>query len=210
VSNGGLWRLLLVDDHDVVRMGLRAMLATDRRMKVIAEGHDGEEAIALYREHQPDLVLMDVRMPGMDGIKATRRLCGEFPDAIVVMLTTFDGDEDIHRALAAGARSYLLKSMTGPDFLAALHRILAGQRYLPPAVASRLAERTPCADLTAKEHEVLRLLGRGFGNREMAEVLGVSENTVKTHLKVIYAKLDVNGRAEAISVALQRGILHVE
>lgn len=200
-------RVLLVDDHDVVRMGLKAILANDSRMEVAGEAADGLEAIEQFRILKPDLVLMDLRMPRMGGIEATAKICAEHPSAHVVMLTTFDGDDEIYRALRAGARSYLLKNARAPEFLAALHLVHSGQRYLPKHVSNRIAERTPCSDLTAKELEVLRLLGKGLANREIGEVLGVSENTIKTHLKTIFAKLQVSDRTEALAVALNRGIV---
>lgn len=203
-------RLLLVDDHYVVRMGLKAILATDRQLAVVAECDNGNDARGLYRKHRPDLVLMDLRMPGLDGIEATRLIRNEFQEARIVMLTTFDGDENIHRALQAGAAGYLLKNIPGPEFLAAIHRIHDGQRFLSPPVARRLAARIPCSDLTLKEMDALRMLGKGFSNREIGELLGVSENTIKSHLKIVYAKLGVSDRAEAVSVALQRGILHFD
>jgi DNA-binding NarL/FixJ family response regulator len=203
-------RILLVDDHYVVRMGLKAIISSDARLAVVAEADDGAQAIDYYRKHKPDVVLMDLRMPGMSGIEATRGLHREFPEARVVMLTTFDGDEDIHRALEAGARGYLLKNIPGPEFLKALHRVHSGGRYLPEAVAARLAERIPCSDLTVRELEVLQLVEKGLSNREIGEVLGVSENTTKTHLKAILGKLGVTDRTEAVTTALHRGILHLD
>lgn len=203
-------RIVLADDHYVVRLGLKALLESDSRLTVVAEAGRGEEAIEQYRRHCPDLMLMDVRMPGMNGIEAVARIRKEFPKARIVMLTAFDGDEDIHQALRAGAQSYLLKSMPGPEFLAAIHRVDEGQRFLPKKVASRLAERTPCSDLTPRELEVLELAGKGFTYREIAKLLGVTGNTIRTHLKTVFAKLDVNNRAEAVAAAFHRGILHLD
>jgi len=203
-------RLLLADDHYVVRMGIKAILSSDAAMIVVAEAENGPEALAKTLEHRPDVVLMDVRMPSGNGIEATRAIRAQCPGARVVMLTTHDGDEDIHRALEAGAHGYLLKNTPGPEMIRAIREVRAGGRYLPPAVARRLAEREPCAELSPKQLEVLALLAKGLSNREIGGILGVSENTAKTHVKAVMAKLDVNDRTEATVVALERGILHLD
>jgi len=203
-------RILLVDDHYVVRIGLGAVLGKTPEFQIISEAADGEAAMIAYREHLPDLVLMDMRMPVCDGVKATKLILSEFPEARILMLTTYDGEEDIHRAMNAGACGYLMKT-TPPEILAeGIRSVVAGNIYLPPAVRARLDERNPASALTAREIEVLTFVSKGLTNRDIANVLGLSENTAKWHLKNILRKMDVFDRTEATSAALQRGIIHLD
>jgi len=203
-------RVLTVDDHPVVRTGIAAMIANEADMSVVAEADDGEEAVALYGEHRPDVVLMDLRMPRLDGVSAIRALLSADPEAHIVALTTYDGDADIYRALDAGACGYLVKDMLGTELIRAIRGAAAGKRVIPPAVASRLAEFTPRIDLTAREVEVLRLVAKGLRNREIARVIGRTEETVKVHVKHVMEKLGVDDRTEAVTLALQRGIIHLD
>ena len=179
-------------------------------MSVVAEAGDGAEAVALYDQHEPDVVLMDLRMPRLDGVAAIRAILDTHPDARVVALTSYDGDADIYRALDAGACGYLIKDMLGTDVVRAIRTAAAGKRVIPPSVAGRLAEFTPRIDLTPREVEVLRLTAKGLRNRDIARVIGRTEETVKVHLKHIMAKLDVEDRTEAVTLALQRGIIHLD
>ena len=203
-------RVLMADDHPVVRAGIRAIIENERDMTVVAEAHNGAEAAALYEEHAPDVVLMDLRMPRRDGVAATRDIVGAHPDARVLALTSYDGDVDIFRALDAGACGYLLKDMLGAELVNAIRTAAAGQRVIPPEVAGRLAEFTPRADLTAREIEVVRLTAKGLRNRDIARAIGRTEETVKAHLKNIMTKLGAADRTEAVTVALQRGVIHLD
>jgi DNA-binding NarL/FixJ family response regulator len=203
-------RVLAVDDHDVVRTGIKAIVANQSDMSVVAEAADGTDAVAMYDQHAPDVVLMDLRMPRMDGIAAIRAIVAAHPEARVVALTSYEGDADIYRALDAGACGYLIKDMTGPEVVAAIRTAAAGKRVIPPSVAGRLAEFTPRVDLTPREVEVLRLAAKGLRNRDIARVLGRTEETVKVHLKHIMAKLEVEDRTEAVTLGLQRGIIHLD
>jgi DNA-binding NarL/FixJ family response regulator len=203
-------RVMAVDDHDVVRTGIKAIVANQSDMSVVAEAADGTDAVAMYDQYTPDVVLMDLRMPRMDGIAATRAIVAAHPEARVVALTSYEGDADIYRALDAGACGYLIKDMTGSDVVAAIRTAAAGKRVIPPGVAGRLAEFTPRVDLTPREVDVLRLAAKGLRNRDIARVLGRTEETVKVHLKHIMAKLDVEDRTEAVTIALQRGIIHLD
>jgi len=201
--------ILSAEDHPLIRAGLDAVINAEPDMRMVAEASNGEEAIERYREHRPDVVLMDLRMPVMDGLSATRAILREFPDARIVALTTYEGDEDIHRALAAGARGYLLKDMMRSELLEVIRTVHRGQRAIPPAIAARLAEFTPRIELTARELEVLRLMAKGLSNPELARVLGRTENTMKVHVSNILEKLGVSDRTEAVTLAIQRGILHL-
>jgi two-component system, NarL family, response regulator len=203
-------RVLTVDDHPVVRTGIRAILANEADMSVVAEAGDGTEATAMYEAHRPDVVLMDLRMPKLDGIAAARAIIAAHPEARIVALTSYEGDADIYRALDAGACGYLIKDMLGTQVVSAVRSAAAGKRVIPPEVAGRIAEFTPRVDLTAREVEVLRLAAKGLGNREIARVIGRTEETVKVHLKHVMAKLEVTGRTEAVTLALQRGIIHLD
>lgn len=202
-------RVLVADDHPVVRAGLAAILATEPDISVVAEAGTGGEAVELHRRHRPELTLMDLRMPEMGGVEATRAICREFPTARVIVLTTYDGDEDIHRALQAGARGYLLKHMLRRELVAAVRAVQGGQRYIPAEVATRLAERDEGSALTPREIEVLRLVSRGLTNDEIGGVLGIGGGTISTHLRSILRKLDVSDRTEAVTIALQRGVIHL-
>lgn len=202
--------VLIAEDHPVVRSGLRATLTGEPDLAVVAEARDGAEAIALYREHRPTVVLMDLRMPGMTGIEATRAITAEDSRARIVVLTTYQGDADIYGALEAGACGYLIKDMPTEDIVGAIRAAAAGQRVLPNDVARRLAEYTPRHDLTEREHEVLRLLAKGLRNRDIAVAIGRTEGTVKIHVMNLMRKLDVVDRTEAVTVALQRGIIHLD
>jgi DNA-binding NarL/FixJ family response regulator len=199
-----------VDDHPLIRSGLRAVIASEPDMEMVGEAANGEEAIELYREERPDVVLMDLRMPVMDGLTATLAILREFPDAKIVALTTYEGDEDIHRALSAGARGYLLKDMMRSQLLQVIRTVQKGQRAIPAAIAARLAEYTPRIELTPRELEVLQLMAKGFSNPEIASTLGRTESTMKVHVSNILQKLQASDRTEAVTVAIQRGILHLE
>jgi DNA-binding NarL/FixJ family response regulator len=203
-------RLLVVDDHHIVRQGLVALLATVPEMQVVAEASDGAEAVALYRQHQPDVTLMDLRMTAMNGVEATRAIRAEFPNARIIVLTTFDGDEDIYRALQAGARGYLLKGMDTEELLGAIRTVHSGKSRIPGPVAERLAERMNAPALTERETEVLRLIVGGNSNKEIASALFISEATVKTHINSLLSKLGVSDRTQAATTALQRGIVHFD
>jgi DNA-binding NarL/FixJ family response regulator len=209
-SADGRTRVLVADDHPVVRSGLAAVLAQQADLELVAEAENGERAVALYREHRPDVCLMDLRMPVMDGVEAIRTITTEFPDARILALTTYEGDADIRRALEAGARGYLLKDMLLTDVIGAVRAVHRGERVIPTAVAARLAEFPERSDLTEREIEVLQLVARGLSNKEVARAIGRTDETVKIHLKNVFAKLDVADRTEAVTVALTRGLIHLE
>ena len=203
-------RVLAADDHPMVRAGLAAVIDAEPDMELVGEAATGREALELCRQHRPDVILMDLRMPGMDGLAATRAILGEFPGARIVMLTTYDGDEDIHRALEAGAKGYLLKDMLRTEVLNTIRAVHRGQKAIPPVVAARLAEYVPRIQLSGRELEVLELVAKGLSNKEIARVIGRAEETVKVHLKNIFDKLGVEDRTEAVTTALQRGIIHID
>jgi DNA-binding NarL/FixJ family response regulator len=186
------------------------MIANESDMEVVAEAIDGGEAVALYDEHAPDVVLMDLRMPRTNGVDATRAILAAHPDARIVALTSYEGDADIFRALDAGARGYLLKDMLGTEVIRAIREVAAGRRFIPPEVASRLADFIPRVKLTPREIEVLRLAAKGLRNREIAHELGRTEGTVKEHLKHVMEKLGASDRTMAVTMALQRGIIHLD
>jgi DNA-binding NarL/FixJ family response regulator len=206
----GRTRVMVADDHPVVRTGLAAVLVQQADLELVAEAENGERAVALYREHRPDVCLMDLRMPVMDGVEAIRTITTEFPEARILALTTYEGDADIRRALEAGARGYLLKDMLVTDVIGAVRAVRSGERVIPIAVAARLAEFPERSDLTERELEVLQLVARGLSNKEVARVIGRTDETVKIHLKNTFAKLDVADRTEAVTVALTRGLIHLD
>jgi len=203
-------RVLTVDDHAILRAGIAAMIANEPDMTITAEATDGAEAVALYAAHRPDVVLMDLRMPRLDGVSAIRAIRAADSGARIVALTTYEGDTDIHRALSAGACAYLVKDVLVAELISTIRRAAAGQRVIPTAVARTLAEYTPRVDLTEREVEILRLVAKGLRNREIARVVGRTEGTVKVHLKHILEKLGVDDRTEAVTLALQRGIIHLD
>jgi DNA-binding NarL/FixJ family response regulator len=203
-------RVLVADDHPVVRAGLAAVIAEEVDLEVVAQAENGERGVALFREHRPDVVLMDLRMPIMDGVQAIRAITAEFPAARILALTTYEGDADIRRALEAGARGYLLKDMLLTDVITAIRAVRRGDRVIPTAVAARLAEFPERSDLTERELEVLQLVARGLSNKQVARAIGRAEETVKIHLKNMFAKLDVADRTEAVTVGLARGLIHLE
>ena len=201
---------MLVDDHYVVRMGLRAVLDLQPDMAIVAEAEDGAEAVKLFLQHKPDVVLMDLRMPGISGIEAVERIRKDFPNARILMLTTFDGDEDIYRAMEAGAYGYLLKNAPRSELLAAIRQVHNGKQYLPAGIARSLAERRASEHLTEREVEALELASKGCSNKEIASVLAITEHTAKAHMKHILEKLGVEDRTGAVTLALRRGIIHLE
>jgi DNA-binding NarL/FixJ family response regulator len=209
MASGGEIRIIVVDDQAVVRQGFVSLISTVADMRVIAQGTNGREAVALYREHRPDVVLMDLRMPEMGGVEAISAIRREFADAKVIVLTTYDGDEDIYRSLQAGAQGYLLKDMFFDELESAIRAVHAGGRKIPGVVAERLAERMGGSDLTGRELEVLKLIVGGRSNKEIGAALGISEATVKSHINSILGKLGVTDRTQAATTALQRGIVHL-
>ena len=194
----------------MMRAGLAALMQSEPDLIVVAEASNGEEAIEQYHLHHPDLVLMDLRMPVMGGLAATRAIIADDPDARIIVLTTFDGDEDIHRALVAGARGYLLKDMLRTEVLGAVRDVLRGRRGIPAPVAARLAEHTPRVELTPRELEVLDLVARGLSNGDIAAQIGRTEGTVKVHVRNILQKLDAHDRTAAVTIALQRGFIQLQ
>jgi two-component system NarL family response regulator len=201
--------IMVVDDQAVVRQGFVALINTVADMKVIAEGINGQQAIDLYRQHKPDVTLIDLRMPVLGGVEAITAIRREFPDARLIVLTTYDGDEDIYRSLQAGARGYLLKDVFFEDLEAAIRSVHAGSRHIPATIAERLAERMAGSELTSREMEVLELIVRGNSNKEIASTLNISEATVKSHINNLLSKLGVSDRTQAATTALQRGLVHL-
>src|SRR5919108_4974061 len=200
--------VLVVDDHPLVREGEVAALSSQPDITVIAEAADGAQAVAAYRKHRPDVTLLDLGLPGMDGVEVMKRLRAEFPDTRFVVLTVYAGDEDIRRALRAGAQAYLLKSASRAELIDTVRAVHAGRQRLPAEVAQRLEDEAAPAGLTAREVEVLRLLARGLTNKEIGRELGVAESTAKWFVKSILNKLAVDDRTAAVTAALQRGVLH--
>jgi DNA-binding NarL/FixJ family response regulator len=203
-------RILVVDDHFMVRMGLSASLNVEPDMEVVAEAGTGETALDACRKHKPNLVIMDVRLPGMGGSAATAAILRQFPDTRVLMLSTHSGEEEIYRALQAGAHGYVLKTMVREELLRAIRQIMEGERYLDPAVASALAARVSHRTLTSRELEVLRMVAKGLSNKEIAAALNIVEVTVKLHVSHVLEKLNVRDRTAAATAAVQRGIISLE
>lgn len=202
-------RLMVADDHFIVRSGLVAMIDSEPDMRVVTQATDGAQAIEQFAQHRPDVALVDLRMPVKSGTQVIEALRREFPQARLLVLTAYSGDEDIHKALAAGARGYLLKSSTGDDLIPAIRAVAAGGDWIPRDVASRLAVRKDYETLTPREIEVLREIAKGRANKEIAGHLAITENTVKDHLKSILGKLHVAARTEAVTAAVQRGIIEL-
>jgi two-component system NarL family response regulator len=205
----GKIKVLVVDDHPVVRVGIATIVNTQPDLTVVAETGSGEEAIVLFEEHRPDLTIMDLRLENMSGVACIQHIRSRFPDARFVVLTTYRGDEDIHQAMEAGARGYLIKGMPRQLLLDALRRVHRGEQFLPPPVAETLATRKAEAALTAREREVLALLAQGKSNKEIAAALHIAEITVKCHMSMIFLHLGVSDRTQAIIAAAQRGLIHL-
>ncbi len=205
----GRIRVLCVDDHPLIRKGIASILANEADMTLVAEASDGQEAIAAFRAFHPDVTLMDLRMPGVDGIAATMAIREESPEAAIIALTSYEGDQDIFRALSAGARGYLLKESVHSEVLQAIRAVHAGRRVVPPEVAGKLTEHFGQVALTPRETEVLRLVARGLANKEIAEQLGTAAGTIKMHVQNILEKLGASDRTQAVTIAIQRGILHL-
>ena len=202
-------KIMVVDDHYLVRMGLASIIAVEPDMTVCAEASSGEQAQALFRTHRPDVTLMDLRLPGMNGADTIQAIRREAPDARFVMLSTYVCDEEIYGALHAGAMAYLVKSVQRDELTTAIRKAAAGQRHIPAEVAARLADRVAGSQLSGREIEVLRLLVSGRRNREVASALEITEGTVKLHVSSILAKLGAEDRTEAVTIALQRGIVQL-
>ena len=205
----GKIRVLVVDDHPIMRFGIATIIDATPDMSTVAQAGSGEDAVELYEQYHPDITLMDLRLPGMSGVDAIRAIIAHHRDAKFVVLTTYEGDEDIHQALEAGARSYIIKGMPHDALVGALRRVHAGGRFLPPPVSQALSSRTPNSDLSSREREVLKLIVKGRSNREIAGDLGITESTVKCHVGVILMRLNVSDRTQAAVAALQRGIVHL-
>jgi DNA-binding NarL/FixJ family response regulator len=202
--------LMIVDDHFVFRAGLKAVLSLRKDFRVMAEADDAASALTEFRRHEPAMTLMDLRLPDGTGIEALRRIRQEFPAARVLMLTTYDGDEDIHRALEAGACGYLLKSVPGPELLRAIEAAALGKRYIPPQVQKRLEERASFGELTDREREVLPFVVKGLTNKDIARILKFTEFTAKAHVRSLLSKLGAADRTELVAIAVQRGLVHLE
>jgi DNA-binding NarL/FixJ family response regulator len=200
---------MTVDDHSIFRGGLAALIAAYPDLRLVAEAANGREAVERYREHRPDVTLMDLSMPVMGGVDAIAAITAESPDARIIALTTWDGDADIHRALEAGARGYLLKDVVSEEVASAIRQVHAGGRAIPGDVAQRLAEFTPRIELTDRELEVLAEMARGLSNKQIGAALGRTEATIKVHVLHILQKLGASDRTEAVTIALQRGIIHL-
>jgi two-component system NarL family response regulator len=201
---------MLVDDHPAFRKGMAALIESEPDLRIVAETGDSREALEIYRKKRPDVVLMDLRLPGMGGVEATMAIRKEFPDARVIVLTTFDLDEDIYRAMQSGAKSYLLKDTSDEELASTIRAVHLGKHILPANVTRRLAARQKRAELSARELDVLQLLTKGRSNKEMATALFVSEDTIKAHLKTLFVKLGVKDRTEAAIYAVRHGIVHLD
>jgi DNA-binding NarL/FixJ family response regulator len=202
-------RLMTVDDHPIYRGGLAALIAAYPDLQLVSEAANGREAIERYRQFRPDVTLMDLSMPVMNGVEAISTIVDEFPDARIIALTTWDGDADIHRALQAGARGYLLKDVASEEVASAIRHVHAGGRAIRSDVAERLVAFTPRIELTEREIEVLTHIAKGLSNKEIGSLLGRTEATIKVHVLHILQKLDADDRTQAVTIALQRGIIHL-
>jgi DNA-binding NarL/FixJ family response regulator len=202
-------RILVAEDHLVARVGVTTIVNLQPDMTVVAEAPNGQQAVELYRQHQPDVALLDLRMPVMTGVEAALAIRKEFPHARMIALTTYGGDEDIRRALAAGVQAYLTKDVLHDELIKAIHAVHLGQSYLPAAVAASLAAQMPRPDLSSREVQVLELIVQGLANKQIAYSLGIAEHTVKNHVKSILSKLGVQDRTQAATAAIQRGIIHL-
>jgi two-component system, NarL family, response regulator len=202
-------RVLVIDDHPVVRFGLVAIVSTQPDMSVVAQAGSGEEALELYHQHQPDITLMDLRLPKLSGLEAIRQIREDYPASRFIVLTTYEGDEDIYTALQAGAQGYLLKGMSQTELLKAIRVVSAGLKYIPARVSKALQDRSPHSELSARELQVLELIVKGLSNKAIAEKLSITEGTVKWHVNIILSLLNVNDRTQAAVAALQRGIVHI-
>jgi DNA-binding NarL/FixJ family response regulator len=202
-------RILIVDDHPIMRVGIAALIASSKEMECVGQVGSGEEAIEQYARLQPDVTLMDLRLPGIGGVETIRRIRSVAPKARFIVLTTYEGDEDIHQAMEAGASGYLVKGLPQEVLVNAVRRVHAGSRYLPPPMSRALADRTPDSDLSTREREVLLLVAKGQSNKEIASQLGITEATVKCHVSVILARLNASDRTEAVVNAIRRGMIHL-
>jgi two-component system NarL family response regulator len=202
-------RILVAEDHLVARVGVSTIVNMQPDMTIVAEASNGVQAVEQFRRHRPDIALLDLRMPGMTGTEAAAAICKEFPEARMIALTTYGGDEDIRRALAAGVKAYLTKDVLHDELLKAIRAVHAGQTYLPAGVAAALAAQMPRPDLSAREVQVLELIVRGLANKQIAYSLSIAEHTVKNHVKNILSKLGVQDRTQAATAAIQRGIVHL-
>jgi DNA-binding NarL/FixJ family response regulator len=202
-------RVLAVDDHALLRDGIAALIGNQSDMELVGEASNGREAIELFRQHQPDVTLMDLQMPEMGGIDALSAIRGEFPEARIIVLTTYAGDVQVFRALKAGARAFLLKGLLRKELLETIRAVHAGQKRLPPEIAAEIAEHATDDSLTPREIDVLRLIAGGNANKEIAAQLSLTEETVKGHVKNILAKLDANDRTHAVTIGLKRGIIEL-
>jgi len=202
-------RILTVDDHPMLREGIAALVASQPDMKLVAEASTGREAVEQFRKHKPDLTLMDLQMPEMDGIEAMAAICSEFPDARIIVLTTYKGDVQVLRALKAGARAYLLKGLLRKELLETIRAVHAGQKRIPAEIAAELADHAVDDALTAREIDVLRLIALGNANKLVADQLAITEDTVKGHVKNILSKLGASDRTHAVTIALKRGIIEL-
>jgi DNA-binding NarL/FixJ family response regulator len=202
-------RILIAEDHLIARVGVKTIINMQPDMLVVAEAANGTQAVELYRKHSPDIVLMDLRMPGLGGAEAAAAILAEFPAARIIGLSTYGGDEDIRLALSSGMLSYLTKDVLHDELIRAIHAVSAGETYLPASVSTVLAASTLPAALSAREMDVLSLIVKGQGNKQIAYQLGIAEHTVKNHVKNILSKLDVEDRTQAATAAIQRGIIHI-
>ena len=203
-------RVLTVDDHPLLRDGIAALIEAQPDVELVAEACDGEEAIAQFRRYKPDVTLMDLQMPNVNGTEAISRIRSEFPDAKIIVLSTYAGDVQVLRAIKAGARGYLLKGNVRTELLEAIRTVHAGRKRIPPEIAAELAEHAADDALSAREIDVLRLIGAGNANKQIADKLCIGETTVKNHISSILSKLGANDRAHAVTIALQRGIIELE
>jgi len=202
-------RILIVDDHPLLREGIVSLVEKQADMLIVAEASNGKEAVQLFQQHIPDITLMDLRLPGMDGIDAMTSIVAQFPNAKIIVLTTFSGDTQILRALKAGARGYLLKELMRKELLEAIRTVQAGRKRIPPEIAAQIAEHASDTTLTRREIEVLQLVACGNPNKLVADKLAVTEDTIKMHVKSILSKLGANDRTHAVTIAVKRGIMEL-
>jgi DNA-binding NarL/FixJ family response regulator len=209
-SSPNLIRILTVDDHPLLREGIAFLVKSQQDMELVAEASDGEEAIEQFRRHRPDVTLMDLRMPKLNGTEAISRIRNEFPDAKIIVLSTYGGDVQVLRAIKAGARGYIVKGHVHRELLDAIRSVHAGHKRIPPEIAAELADHAADDQLSSREIDVLRLIGAGNANKQIADKLSIGETTVKNHISNIFSKLGANDRAHAVTIALKRGIIELD